>query len=110
MSTTSKTSKLELTVAEERLVRAMQILGDQTRFKIFKLIMDNSDLCVSDMAQKLNITLSAVSQHLRHFQMAGLVDKQRTGQKICYVLKNDDELVHELVALTMKKIKKGRTN
>jgi DNA-binding transcriptional ArsR family regulator len=37
--------------------------------------------------------------------MAGLVCKERDGQKICYQLKPDDELVQQLIALTTNEIK-----
>jgi DNA-binding transcriptional ArsR family regulator len=84
---------------EQRIIHAMQLLGDSTRFKIFKLLSSKSELCVSEMAQQLNISPSAVSQHFRNFELLGLVEKQRTGQKICYVL-NDDPLVNELKQLT----------
>ncbi len=103
-----KKSKVQLSTSEERFIRAMQILGDKTRFKIFKLLMTNDEMCVTDIAEELDITLSAVSQHFRNFEMAGLVDKERMGQKICYMLKDDDDLVDELVELAMKKIKEGK--
>lgn len=98
-----KTVTKELSTLEERYIRVMQILGDKTRFKIFKLLTTHDEMCVTDIAQELGITLSAVSQHFRNFEMAGLVDKERMGQKICYTLKNDD-FVNELVKLVIKKI------
>lgn len=100
MSSTSSTAKLELTSQEERLVRALQILGDKTRYKIFKLLLARDEMCVSEIAEELQVTLSAVSQHFRNFEMAGLVYKERDGQKICYQLKPDDELVQQLIVLT----------
>lgn len=96
----SKTVKLSK--YEERLIFAMQLLGDKTRFKIFKLLMTHEEMCVTDIAEELGISISAVSQHFRNFELIGLVDKERMGQKICYMLKNDDELVQELVAVTNK--------
>jgi len=93
----------ELSPLDERFICAMQILGDKTRFKIFKLLMTNDEMCVTDIADELGITLSAVSQHFRKFEMAGLVDKERMGQKICYMIK-DDEFVGEIVKLVTKKI------
>ena len=97
-----KKSRTTLSREEERLVRAMQILGDSTRFKIFKLLMTGDELCVTEIAAELKITLSAVSQHFRNFEMAGLVYKERMGQKICYFLK-DDSLVKELVVVAKAK-------
>ncbi|MGI9027897.1 MAG: winged helix-turn-helix domain-containing protein [Candidatus Saccharimonadales bacterium] len=88
---------------EERLIFAMQLLGDKTRYKIFKLLMTREQMCVSDIAERLDVTVSAISQHFRSFELVGLVDKQRMGQKMCYILKSNDKLAQELSAI----IKKG---
>jgi DNA-binding transcriptional ArsR family regulator len=92
---------ITLTSEENRIVHAMQLLGDSTRFKMFKILCSNQDLCVSEMATRLGISPSAVSQHFRSFEMLGLVTKERSGQKICYVF-TDDNLVSELIKLTKK--------
>ncbi|MEI7632609.1 MAG: metalloregulator ArsR/SmtB family transcription factor [bacterium] len=86
---------------EERLIFAMQLLGDKTRFKMFKLLLSNQQMCVSQIAEKLDITVSAVSQHFKNFELVGLVNKERSGQKICYVLKASDPLVEQLVNLSV---------
>ena len=91
--------KNTLSTEENRLVHAMQLLGDSTRFKMFKLLNSDEDLCVSEMANRLNISPSAVSQHFKSFEILGLVSKERTGQKICYVF-TEDSLVQELRELT----------
>lgn len=96
MNTSANVQTIELTSSEERLVYAMQLLGDKSRFKIFKLLMANQELCVTEIAAQLNITASAVSQHFRNFELIGLVDKKRMGQKICYMLKHDDQMIKEL--------------
>ncbi len=85
---------------EKRLVHVMNLLGDSTRFEIFKLLKTDNEYCVGEIADKLNISSSAVSQHFRNFEMIGLVDKHRYGQKICYALKSDDLLVKDLKELT----------
>ena len=96
---------MTITDKEKRLVHAMQLLGDSTRYKIFKLMLSDRELCVSEIAESLNISPSAVSQHFRNFEMLDLVDKHRYGQKICYALKKDDMLVNDL-----KKISKEGVN
>lgn len=95
-------SKPEITADEERLVYSMQLLGDKTRYKLFKLLMLNNEMCVSDIAAELDISVSAVSQHFSKFEMIGLVDKERMGQKICYMLKPSDELTKKLVTIINK--------
>lgn len=87
---------------EKRLVHAMQLLGDLTRFRIFKTLCTEQELCVSEIASDLQISPSAVSQHFRQFEMLGLVSKERDGQKICYALNNEDHLVAELKSITKK--------
>ena len=91
-----ETPSVALNLQEQRLVHAMQLLGDSTRFKIFKLLTTGDELCVSEIAERLSISPSAVSQHFRNFELVGIVGRERFGQRICYVLKKDDELVNEL--------------
>lgn len=93
------TTELTLTTTDKRMILALQLLGDSTRFKMFKLLLADHNLCVSEIADKLNISPSAVSQHFRSFEMLGLVSKERSGQKICYLL-TDDSLVKDLKKLT----------
>lgn len=93
------TTPMQLSAVEERTVHALQILGDKTRFKIFKLMQTGDDLCVSQIAESIGVSTSAISQHFRDFEHVGLVDKKRQGQRICYTLK-DDELVNALKVLT----------
>jgi DNA-binding transcriptional ArsR family regulator len=93
----------EITLDEERLIHAMQLLGDKTRYKLFKLLMKQDDLCVTEIATELNISVSAVSQHFRNFEILGLVDKERLGQKICYILRPNNMLVKELIYLINKR-------
>lgn len=99
MTTNTKSTPApdKLSLDEERKIFALQILGDKTRYKMFKLLMKNEEMCVSEIAANLGVTTSAVSQHFRNFEIVGLVGKVRIGQKICYVLKFDDKLVKQLV-------------
>lgn len=93
-------SKLaDLNKDDQRKVFVLQALGDKTRYKIFKILLSKKDMCVSEIANSLNISVPAVSQHFKTFELIGLVEKQRMGQKICYQLKNDDKLVKKLIGL-----------
>ena len=76
----------------------MQLLGDDTRYKIFKLLYGGKNLCVSEIAEELHISVPAVSQHFRIFELVGIVDKVRTGQRVCYKLKENDEFVAKLTS------------
>lgn len=98
----AEASTLEISPHEDRLIHALGLLGDRTRYKIFKLILQKEQLCVSDIAHELGVTVSAVSQHFRSFELVGLVGKHRTGQKICYVVNREDKLVDDLVKFVFK--------
>jgi ArsR family transcriptional regulator len=89
-----------LSTKDERLIHSLQALGDTTRYKMFKILQENNELCVGEIADRLQISSSAVSQHFRTFELIGLVKKQRSGQKVCYTLNKDDVLANKLIALT----------
>lgn len=96
-----KTTEIaQLTSQDERNVFALQLLGDKTRYKIFKQLITDQNMCVSEIAAHVGLTTSAVSQHFRSFEMIGLVDKTRHAQKICYQLKFNDPLVKQLISIT----------
>lgn len=79
------------------MINVFHLLGDKTRFKIFKLLLSKKEYCVSEIAEKVGISVPAASQHFRIFELVGLVDRLRYGQMICYVIKKDDPLVKKLV-------------
>ncbi len=94
-----KIKPIKLSTGEERFVSAMQALGDKTRYKIFKILLSGKEMCVTQIAEAVGISVPAVSQHFRIFEFVGLVEKNRYGQKICYILKKDDQLIQRLVQI-----------
>ena len=64
-------------------------LGDTTRIKILKLLLSHKKLCVGIIAYKLNITQSAVSQHLKVLKTSRIVEGKRMGSNIHYRIKDD---------------------
>lgn len=86
-----------LTDGETELLKALRVISDETRFKILKLLLSDQELCVSSIAEQLEISVSAVSQHFKLFERANLVNKNRYGQKICYILKQEAPLVKQLI-------------
>jgi len=56
----------------------MKALADETRFKIFSMLL-NSDWCVGALARKLGVTEANVSQHLQILRKAGLVVGEKRG-------------------------------
>jgi len=67
-----------ITAGNENFTRLFRAMGDETRFQIIKLLLEN-DLCVGALARILNISRPAVSQHLKILRSAGLVKGEKRG-------------------------------
>lgn len=66
-----------------------EALGDWGRFRIFRLLMEYHNLCVTDVAEVFGITVSAASQQLKILERVGLVQKMKMGRMVCYEIKDD---------------------
>lgn len=92
-----KTATLDRT--DGRLVQTMQLLGDETRYKMFKILLAGQNPCVSEISSMLGVSVSAVSQQFKMFELSGIVRRNRHGQKICYQLSLDDPIIASLATL-----------
>ncbi|HHV78139.1 MAG TPA: winged helix-turn-helix transcriptional regulator [Firmicutes bacterium] len=78
----------------EEAIRALRALGQETRYKIFKLLCSRS-LSVEELSRALRISQPAISQHLKVLRQAGLVSIRKQGRlSLCCI---DASLVLELV-------------
>jgi DNA-binding transcriptional ArsR family regulator len=72
-----------------QLARFFRALGDETRLGLVSLLAHQEPgkaLCVGRLAQVLDVTPSAVSQHLRVLKDLRLVHAERRGYRIHYFL------------------------
>lgn len=83
-------SREKVTKPDSRMVKMFGALGDSTRFKLVQLLARKEELCVSDLAHQVGISTAGASQHLKILEQAGLVDRNRNGQKICYTINKTD--------------------
>jgi DNA-binding transcriptional ArsR family regulator len=67
------------------LAELFKIFGDSTRIKILYVLFE-SEMCVCDIAQLLNMTQSAISHQLRALKQSKLVKYRREGKTIFYSL------------------------
>lgn len=65
-----------------------KVLGDSTRIKIL-WALDESELCVCDLASLLNMTKSAISHQLSSLKQANLVKYRKEGKVVFYSLADD---------------------
>ncbi len=71
-----------------QLARVFRALSVETRVRIVQLLQDRP-LCVNALAARLDVTHSAVSQHLRVLREAGLVTPDKRGYFVHYRLNED---------------------
>ena len=74
-----------------------RLASDPTRLKIITLLKKNHELCVSELASILNITISAVSHQLALLERHDIVYSEKMGQTVCYYLNRDFK--HDLLKL-----------
>lgn len=69
----------------QELAELFKALGNETRLQMLHLL-SRQTLCVGALALRLDITQSAVSQHLGVLRRAGLVEAEKRGYFVHYRL------------------------
>ncbi len=67
------------------LAELFKVFGDSTRIRILYVLFE-SEMCVCDIAQVLNMSQSAISHQLRVLKQNQLVKFRREGKTIYYSL------------------------
>ncbi len=65
-----------------------KVFGDSTRVRILCALFE-SEMCVCDIAEVLDMTQSAISHQLRVLKQARLVKYRRDGKTVYYSLADD---------------------
>ena len=87
------------------LSEIFKVLGDETRTKILYLLAHRK-LCVCDIAVILEMSLPAVSHHLRLLKALRLVRYVREGKMVYYSL--DDEHILHMIREAQEHFAEGR--
>lgn len=70
----------------DSLTSILKLAASDVRLKILYLLSTEKHLCPCDLADILDMSVPAVSQHLRKLKDGGLVETERDGQTIFYSL------------------------
>ena len=70
------------------LAELFKVFGDSTRIRILFALFQ-SDICVCDLAETLQMTQSAVSHQLKILKQAKLVRSRREGKSVIYSLADE---------------------
>lgn len=83
-------SLIKKNLSEQRglatLAGLLSVAGNSQRLKIIYLLHAHKEMCVCDLAECLELTVSAVSQHLRKLRDKNMVRTRREKQTIYYSL------------------------
>lgn len=60
-----------------------KIFSDETRLRILDVLL-NGEKCVNEIAEKIDVSASAVSHQLKNLRMANLVKAEKSGQTVKY--------------------------
>ncbi|MEO6220541.1 MAG: metalloregulator ArsR/SmtB family transcription factor [Ginsengibacter sp.] len=82
-----KLQKAEISFS--RLSQVLSLAGNDVRMKMLYLLEEENELCVCDLADILEMTIPAVSQHLRKLKDGNILQTRRSGQTIYYSLKEE---------------------
>ena len=78
------------------LAELFKVFGDSSRIKILYALFEK-ELGVGDIADTIDMTISAVSHQLRILKQNHLVKSRREGKSIFYSL--DDDHVYKILAM-----------
>lgn len=67
---------------DKSMAATFKVLSDVTRYRIFRILVEQPKLSVSTIAQMLNISLPLASQHLKILVQANLLQKMKDGKQV----------------------------
>ena len=70
------------------IAELFKVFGDSTRIRILYVLFE-SQMCVCDLAEALNMNQSAISHQLKILKQAKLVTGRREGKSVIYSLADD---------------------
>ncbi len=66
------------------VARVLNLAGNEVRLKMLFLIYNEGEMCPCDLSDVLDMSVPAVSQHLRKMKDGGLIKDNKVGQTIFY--------------------------
>lgn len=70
----------------KEITKLLSISGNEVRLKILFLLNMEDELCPCDIADILEMSVPAISQHIRKIKDAGFIKSRREGQTLYYSL------------------------
>lgn len=89
------------------IAKVLGLAGNEVRLKILFLLYQESEMCPCDLSDVLNMSVPAVSQHLRKLKDGGMVKDKKVGQTVFYSVIDENTaiikpILKNLVGITHK--------
>ncbi len=84
-------------------MRVFKALSEEPRVRILHLLMQNGELCISDLEHILDFTQTKTSRHLSYLKNAGLVGSKKVDQwTFYYMLEEAYEILQQILKFIQK--------
>jgi ArsR family transcriptional regulator, lead/cadmium/zinc/bismuth-responsive transcriptional repressor len=70
-----------------QLAKVLDLSGNEVRLKVLYLLSEEKELCPCDISDILNMSVPAISQHLRKLKDAEIIESRRESQTIYYSIR-----------------------
>ena len=85
------------------VIAMFKALSDPTRLQIISVLTQESGICVSDIAQILNMSISRVSHHLSMLEKLGFTRHKQLGKQVYY--KIDDDCIVDILTRAQEHVR-----
>ena len=84
-------------------MRVFKALSEEPRVRILHLLMQNEELCISDMEHILDFTQTKTSRHVTYLKNAGWIGSRKTDQwTFYYILEEAQEVLGQILKFIQK--------
>jgi len=88
------------------IASVLNLAGNEVRLKIIFLLDQEREMCPCDLSDVLDMSVPAISQHLRKMKDGGIVKDRKVGQTIFYSIVENAKLVDSIMKSLVKEYKK----
>lgn len=82
------------------ILKILALVGNKVRLQILYLLDREKELCPCDLAEILEMSVPAVSQHIRKMKDSDIITARREGQTLYYsIVENKYEVLGDIFSL-----------
>lgn len=83
----------------EQVTEIFEALSEPKRLRIFRLLLQRTNLTVGEITKQMECSLPSTSQHLKLLESAGLLTRRKQGRSVYYQVNSADRFVRKITSL-----------